>query len=137
MNYYFDEEDHAKNEMDYYYNKDHTKIAVLVSHGFGAGWATWNDERLAYDKRVVEFWLDHNTAEFCRRVDAHSSFHPTTEGRIVESFLESCGYQDTYLGGYADIRLEWVNRGVPFRIDEYDGNERLETFDDAGFKVIN
>jgi hypothetical protein len=31
------------------------QIAVLVSGGFGAGWSTWNQPELAYDKRVVEF----------------------------------------------------------------------------------
>lgn len=123
--------------MEYYYNEDKTKVAVLVSYGFGAGWSTWNDKCLAYDKRVVEFWLDHNTVEFCHSVDAHSHSHPTAAGEIVNNFLESCGYQGTYLGGYGDIDLEWVPCGTPFRITEYDGNERIETLDDAGFIVVN
>ena len=123
--------------MEYYYNENHTKVAVLVSYGFGAGWSTWNDEDLAYDKRVVEFWLEHNTPEFCRGASAHSHFHPTAEGKIVKNFLESCGYHDIYLGGYDGIRLEWVPCGTEFRITEYDGAERVETLNDTGFKVIN
>ena len=51
------------------YEKD-GKIGVLVSHGFGAGWSTWGSDELAYDKRVVEFWLSHkNDKEFMATVD--------------------------------------------------------------------
>ena len=49
--------------MEVYYNEDKTKYAVLVSHGFGAGWSSWNDPSVAYDKRVVEFWLTHHESD--------------------------------------------------------------------------
>ena len=45
--------------MEYYWNEDHTEIAVLVSVGFGAGWSTWNEKELAYDKRVVDLFIEY------------------------------------------------------------------------------
>ena len=53
-----------------YEHIDGKRYAVLVSGGYGAGWSTWGDKRLAYDKRIVEFFLDHEgNEEFMRTVD--------------------------------------------------------------------
>ena len=41
------------------YNEN-DELGVLVSYGYGAGWSTWNDKKLAYDKRIVEKFLDNN-----------------------------------------------------------------------------
>lgn len=45
--------------MEKYYNEN-DELGVLISVGFGAGWSTWNDEGLAYDKRIIEKWLEKN-----------------------------------------------------------------------------
>ena len=121
--------------MEYYYNEDKTKIAVLVSHGFGAGWSTWNSADLAYERHAVEFWLEHHDPKFCREVyDDDSEAHALAD----ECFNKYCDCDlHIYYGGYGDIDLEWVPCGTPFRIREYDGNERIETLDSAGFMVIN
>ena len=121
--------------MEYYYNEDKTKIAVLVSHGFGAGWSTWNSADLAYERHAVEFWLEHHDPKFCREVyDDDSEAHALAD----ECFNKYCDCDlPIYYGGYGDIDLEWVPCGTPFRITEYDGSERIETIDDAGFMVIN
>ena len=28
-------------------------MKVLISPGFGAGWSTWNDPRMAFDERLI------------------------------------------------------------------------------------
>ena len=46
----------------YWTNKKHTTYAVLVSPGYGAGWSTWNDDKLqsiAYDKRIVKYIIEN------------------------------------------------------------------------------
>ena len=43
--------------VEKYYNEDKTCIAVLVSRGWGAGWSTWNNKEMAYDKRIIEAFL--------------------------------------------------------------------------------
>lgn len=48
-------------------------------------------------------------------------------------FFSSLGYGTPYMGGFEDIELEFVEKGMPWRITEYDGSERLETLDTAGF----
>lgn len=87
---------------------------VLISPGYGAGWSTWNDSRLAYDSRVVEFWLDHKDAE----------------GEEVKEFCESIGYPNVYCGGYGQLELIFVKAGSSFLIEEYDGSESLEMIED-------
>lgn len=84
--------------VERYYNKD-GQLAVLVSHGYGAGWSTWNEYGidLAIDKRIVE-----------------AKLRQTYEKDVEEftAFLESIGYHN-----------------VKFRIDEYDGAEYLDILD--------
>lgn len=91
----------------YYNEKD--ELGVLISRGFGAGWSTWNNEALAYDKRVIEKWLKG-----------------ATSSEMME-YVVSLGYGKPYMGGYEDLRLEFVPRGTMFCIHEYDGNETIET----------
>lgn len=120
--------------MEYY--EVNGKVGVLVSPGWGAGWSTWGTPELAYDKRIVEFWLSHKDDEkFMREIDAFSDNNAAKcEAR---EFFNSIGYEKMpYMGGFNQICLEFVPKGVPFRISEYDGNETLETFDDAGFMTF-
>ena len=74
--------------VDLYYNDDHSCYAVLVSHGFGAGWSSWNSEEIAYDKRVIEWYLEHNSYEFCNKVNLYSSFSSITfkfNGKLADN----------------------------------------------------
>lgn len=91
------------------------EVGVLVSPDFGAGWSTWNSEQYAYDKRIVE--------KFIKSPDL---FHEV--GCMLTSFMESLGY-DGYYGGARDLCLVYIPKGIMFRIDEYDGSERIELFD--------
>lgn len=118
---------------EYYYNEDGTKVAVLVSHGYGAGWSTWNNSELAYDKRVVEFWLAHKDNEkFMEEIDSFSYY----EIKEAEEFFESIGYSHIYFGGFNQIELEWVPIGCRWRIDEYDGAENLEILNMDNYNYV-
>lgn len=94
--------------MEKYYNEN-DELGVLISVGFGAGWSTWNDEGLAYDKRIIEKQLEKATSDEMR------------------DYIESLGYRRPYMGGYDDLCLEFIPRGTMFCIHEYDGAESIET----------
>ena len=89
------------------------KMAVLVSPGYGAGWSTWNVRELAYNKLVVDAFLDYR------------------EGRITEDeFKEHINYlypnDNVYFGGFDEgLEIRWVPFGTRFYITEYDGSESL------------
>lgn len=94
-------------------------VAVLVSRGFGAGWSTWNTdfaEQLAMDKRIVEYVLSDQNRE--RSEDE------------VQEFLESMGFTHVYCGGYEDLEIVMVKKGIYFEIREYDGSESLNIIND-------
>lgn len=97
--------------MEYYYDVNHENIGVLCSFGFGAGFSTWNDPNLASDKRVVEYWIRNR------------EYMPEER---VKKYLESIGYYNVYMGGWDTIDIVWVPIGSYWRIEEYDGAERVE-----------
>ena len=109
-----------------YYNEDKTKFGVLVSHGFGAGFSTWSEHELAYDRRVIEFWLAHKEDErWMREVERYHPESPEHKEACV--FFKKIGLSDCpYMGGFPDCDLEWVPVDARFRINEYDGAESLE-----------
>lgn len=95
------------------------KVAVIVSPGYGAGWATWSDhyEAALFAPDVVK-WIEEGK--------------PDDDDR-VEAFGEKYGYT----GGLSQAEVEWVDRGQRIRIDEYDGSEALEILDpDVGWIVV-
>ena len=87
------------------------KVAVLVSPGFGAGFSTWNTPEMAVDFDLVEAFLKEDIARF--------------EYAVVEKYGEN-----VYLGGMESLMVQWVDEGVKFRINEYDGSERVEVLDE-------
>lgn len=118
-----------------YWNEDHSDYAVLVSHGFGAGWSTWSTQdgapHLACDKRIVEFWLAHkDNKEWMRSVDTMLDTE-SPASKEAASFFKSIGYHNCpYMGGFNDIKLHWVPANSKWRIEEYDGAESLMFEDD-------
>lgn len=92
----------------YYNEKD--ELGVLISPGFGAGWSTWNDTEIAYDKRIIEKWLKGNTSS-----------------EEMADYIKTLGYSKPYMGGYYNLVLKFVPRGTMFCICEYDGAETIET----------
>lgn len=103
------------NEMD--------EVGVLYSPGFGAGWSTWNSDCYAYDKRIVEKFIEDP-----------DMFHITDKIRCqdLKTFMTNLGY-DGYYGGADDLRLTFIPRGTMFRITEYDGAEDVEIFDTSHY----
>ena len=88
------------------------KTAVLVSPGFGAGFSTWNEPEMAVDFDLVEAFLSGDKTRF--------------KYIVIEKYGEN-----TYLGGMNGLMVEWVDEGNKFRVDEYDGSERVEILEDA------
>jgi hypothetical protein len=91
------------------------KVAVLVSHGYGAGWSTWTDE--------VETYLFHPKLVQMVEEERHSEI--TTEWMEQE-----LGLDVSYTGGTDGLEIQWVPVGTKFVIHEYDGHESLRTIDD-------
>lgn len=90
------------------------KVAILVSHGFGAGWYTWHyDERLLFEPKIVEM-LENDA-------DPHE----------VESYCEKTYGDELYYGGVDGLAVHWLPIGTQFKIDEYDGAETLIVSNDV------
>lgn len=96
-------------------------VAVLYSPGFGAGWSTWAEDKLK------------ETALF------HPKFVAWVEGGKVGDIeniaKEVCGEEYFYLGGADQLTIEWLPVGTAFRIDEYDGSERVETIGQVNWSI--
>jgi hypothetical protein len=100
--------------------KRNGQVAVLVSHGFGAGWSTWNPAypEMLYDPDVVEL------------LEAPRPMFPSEQEEAICALLARLGrYPDAYFGGADGLRVHWVPSKARFRIDEYDGSESLVLLD--------
>ena len=103
-----------KDTVERYYNENN-ELGVLYSPDYGSGWSSWNSPELAYDKRIVEYWLNK---------------HPNAQK--MKMHLERIGYHDVRMGGYNDLKIAWIPKGTIFYIDEYDGSESIETAESCG-----
>lgn len=90
------------------------KVAVLVSHGFGAGWYSWNsDEQLLFSPKIVEM-VEQGKAD-----------------QIDQDWIkENLGIEDVYCGGASNLTIHWLPIGTAFKVEEYEGAESLRTMDD-------
>lgn len=117
--------------MNLYWNDTHTAYAALISPGFGAGWSSWEGTELAYDKRVVEFWLAHKDDE--KWMKAIKNFESSAHDEAA-NFFRSIGYENCpYMSGFANIELVWIPSGALWRVDEYDGAETIVFWDDENW----
>ena len=92
-------------------------MKVLISRGYGAGWSTWNDPRMAFDERLIR------------------AFECGISLEDMQELCMECGYDDgygdrPYMGGFKDLEVVDIPSGMIFRIDEYDGAESIEFFND-------
>lgn len=93
------------------------KVAVLVSHGYGAGWSTWSqDETRVFNPRIAAAVIDEV---------------PLPE--LLQIAKEE--YPHDYLGGVDGLVVHWVPQGTAFRIHEYDGSESLEYIGPISYHV--
>lgn len=91
-------------------------MKVLISPGYGAGWSTWNDPRMAFDERLIR------------------AFECGISKEDMRDLCVKCGYKDSwgyppYMGGFNDLMVVEVPSGIMFRIHEYDGYESVEMLD--------
>ena len=96
------------------------KVAVLVSHGFGAGWYSWHDkEELLYHPEIVKL-VEENKRE-----------------EITEELCKKLLNTDDYICvlGVEGLSIHWIPQGTNFIIDEYNGHEKLKTVDDLTLKA--
>ena len=98
------------------------EVGVLYSPSFGAGWSTWNSDCYAYDKRIVEKFIE----------DPDMFHNDTGRYQDLAAFMSALGY-DGYYGGARDLCLTFIPKGTLFRIDEYDGREGIELFDTSNY----
>jgi hypothetical protein len=90
-------------------------VAVLVSTDFGAGWSTWNNHQpqMLFDPVMVNY-LDKN----------HGIPYDKEKYDGIDAYLADT-YYGGYFGGLSGLTIEWLQRGLEFMIDEYDGSETL------------
>ena len=90
------------------------QVAVAYSPGFGAGWSTWNDIKLAetllFHPDIINMILSDKQSEI-------------DKDWLVEHFGEE--FEEIYCGGASNLSIKMVPVGTHFRIDEYDGSENV------------
>ena len=93
------------------------KVAVLYSPEFGAGWWSWNREhtQLLYEPLVVEWVLA-----------GKPNNHMAT---AVFDYIQQ-QYEYVYTGGMQNLEVMWLPIGTRFRINEYDGHERVVVYEE-------
>ena len=94
------------------------QMKVLISRGYGAGWSTWNDPRMAFDERLIRAFECGITQE------------------DMKELCVECGYVDVngdppYMGGFKQLEVVDIPSGVLFQIMEYDGSEYIEYFEES------
>lgn len=109
-------------ETNWYIKDDN--VAVLISPSFGAGWSTWMFPSSAYDRRIIEKWLDLQQSQELGLIDKFEAEHD------MESFLDKLNAGPVYTGGFWNLEIHWVPLGQKFFIYEYDGHESLITEED-------
>jgi hypothetical protein len=84
------------------------KVAVLYSPKYGAGWYSWNRDRIEilFDPAIVDL-IEKGQAE---------------ELQVYVTLK----YPDLYTGGLEDLAIEWIPVGSRFIIEEHDGAETVK-----------
>lgn len=96
------------------------KVAVLYSPGYGAGWYSWNSDHpeIVFHPKLVELVEQDRLDE------------------ITEEFMkEHFNIDYIYCGGADDLEIKWIEQGVAFTIDEYDGFESIQYIDKIEYLV--
>lgn len=92
-------------------------MKVLISPGYGAGWSTWNDSRMAIDKDLIELFergcTEDEMASLCVKKGYGNDVFPP------------------YMGGFFDLKVTEVPQGCLFRINEYDGSEYIDIYEEG------
>lgn len=129
------------NPDEVYWNSDHTAYAVLISPGYGFGWATRNYSdmnRIAWDKRIVEFVLvtkGRDWEDACFDGKMRESTEKHTEFCEILKTCEIDPKRVCFNGG-KNLEIVWVKPGDKWQIDEYDGAESVVIFNDKAWLEV-
>lgn len=108
---------------------DKRYVGVVISTDYGAGWSTWNGIDPC-DENFIDFLLDYGkidkSGDYCWSVDIDRA--------TVESYFDE--ENKPYCGGADSLVICWIEEGSIIRITEYDGSERIEYLDEAGFFTV-
>ena len=89
------------------------KVAVLFSPDYGAGWSTWAREEIReavlFDPAMVELVEAEKWEEL--------------------QIYVTLKYPDMFCGGLRDLQIAWMPEGTQFVVNDYDGNESIQTRD--------
>jgi hypothetical protein len=97
--------------VDKYVN-DEGKVGVIISTGYGAGWSTGNDDDLR------EFLcMDKTLVEMCLR--------GVSQDDVGLYLNEVFGEHYIYTNGWYGTKVVWLDVGDAFKVDCFDGFERL------------
>ena len=88
-------------------------VAVLYSPDYGAGWSTWAGqdirEAVMFDPAMVELVEQEKLED-------------------LEVYV-TLKYPNMFTGGLRDLQILWMPEGTQFIVNEYDGNESIQTRD--------
>lgn len=91
------------------------KIGIIYSPGFGAGWSTWGDSEQALDQELAYAIENLPYEEWVKVAEKN--------------------WPAAYKGGLDDCKVEWVEKGTAFSIEEYDGSEHIEFADRKSWSI--
>lgn len=87
------------------YYTENGEVGVIVSPGYGAGFSTWaHDKQICFDKDIIELVLNDDMVSIAK--------------------LMTEKYPNEYFG-CSKLKVEFLEPGTAFRINEYDGFEDL------------
>jgi hypothetical protein len=98
-----------------------SRVAVIYSPGYGAGWSTWNDtykDFLMFDSGLVDLIesnQEHLIREYIDKVLPDNNIY-VSEDRL-------------------SLEIAWLPVGTQFRIKEYDGSESVVLNSDSYWEV--
>lgn len=93
------------------------RVAVLYSPDYGSGWYTWNADtpEILFDPAIIKLLEEEKFDE-------------------LKTYV-TLKYPNMYTGGLYELQVAWVPEGKQFRINEYDGAESIELYDNADWFI--
>jgi hypothetical protein len=112
-------------------NTDEKYLLVLITCDFGAGWSSWNrnrlehrlltDSKLIYDVVNREIQLESDDKSIGAYIRVNETYYNNLLGITEESI---------YYEGLKTCKVSAIKEGTFFIIEEYDGLEKIIVFDE-------
>ena len=124
----------VKEGIKLYWNKDHTKYAILVCNNGRLGWTAMNIPEVAYDRRIVEYVIENMDMDWWkagRETQSLAEFCKSRMSKEIDEFLRSIGYEDVYTPPLRYVQIVWIDAGRKWRVrDGGEGEDCLEFEDE-------